>query len=164
MGRFYLLEAIRPSFDCNGSYKRNLPSARQKRPCIAPRSGVNTIATEVIHTQRLDLLPLRLEHAEEMATVLSDPTLHTFTGGTPDTPEALRSRYQRMVAGSPDPTVTWHNWVIRLRNEARLTGTVQATVSHSGHVASAVVATACGLAATDKWHDGEIRWHRTITP
>jgi RimJ/RimL family protein N-acetyltransferase len=92
---------------------------------------VNTVATKVINTERLDLLPLRVEHAEEMATVLSDPALHTFIGGTPDAPEALRSRYQRMVAGSPDPAVAWHNWVIRLRGEARLTGTVQATVSPS---------------------------------
>jgi RimJ/RimL family protein N-acetyltransferase len=84
--------------------------------------------TEVVNTERLDLLPLRVEHAEEMATVLSDPALHTFIGGIPDTLEALRSRYQRMVAGSPDPAVVWHNWVIRLRDEARLTGTVQATV------------------------------------
>ena len=90
---------------------------------------MNTIATEVINTERLDLLPLRLEHAEEMATVLSDPALHTFTGGNPDTLKALRSRYRRMVAGSPDPATTWHNWVIRLRADARLTGTVQATLA-----------------------------------
>lgn len=166
--------------------------------------------TEVIDTERLDLLPLRVEHAEEMATVLSDPALHTFIGGTPDTPEALRSRYLRMVAGSPDPAVIWHNWVIRLREEARLAGTVQATVSpadngpiaeiawvvgtpwqgrgiateaakglvawlskrpaqtviahiHPDHLASAAIATACGLAPSDTWHDGEIRWHRRIT-
>jgi RimJ/RimL family protein N-acetyltransferase len=94
---------------------------------------VNTAATEVINTDRLDLLPLRLEDADEMVTVLSDPALHAFIGGAPDTLEALRSRYRRMVAGSPDPAVTWHNWVIRLRDEARLTGTIQATVNHSGH-------------------------------
>jgi RimJ/RimL family protein N-acetyltransferase len=89
------------------------------------------VLTEVIHTERLDLLPLRVEYAEEMAAALSDPALHTFIGGAPDTPEALRSRYQRMVVGSPDPAVSWHNWVIRLRDGAQLTGTVQATVSPS---------------------------------
>lgn len=172
-------------------------------------AGVDTVATEVITTERLDLLPLHVEHADEMAAVLSDPTLHTFIGGTPDTPEALRSRYQRMIAGSPEPTTTWHNWVIRLRDEAHLTGTVQATVAHSNHetiteiawvvgtpwqgrgiateaarglvawlserptqtiiahihpnhLASAAVATACGLEPTDTWHDGETRWHRRI--
>ncbi len=104
-------------------------------PRRTPRTGAEmpTVATEVINTERLDLLPLRVEHAEEMATVLADPALHTFIGGTPDTPPTLRSRYRRMVAGSPDPAVAWHNWVIRLRGEACLTGTVQATVSASDH-------------------------------
>lgn len=94
---------------------------------------MSTLAAQDIATKRLDLLPLRVEHAEEMAAVLSDPALHTFIGGTPDTPHALRLRYRRMTAGSPDPAVSWLNWVIRLRDEARLVGTVQATVSLSGH-------------------------------
>jgi hypothetical protein len=72
---------------------------------------VSTITAQGINSGRLDLLPLRVEHAEEMAAVLSDPALHTFIGGTPDTPQALRSRYQRMTAGSPDPAVSWLNWV-----------------------------------------------------
>jgi RimJ/RimL family protein N-acetyltransferase len=91
------------------------------------------IAAQTITTRRLDLLPLLVEHAAEMATVLSDPALHTFTGGTPDTPQALRARYQRMTAGSPDPAVSWLNWVIRLRDTGCLTGTVQATISPSDH-------------------------------
>ena len=86
-------------------------------------------AAQAISTDRLDLLPLRVDHAEEMAAALSDPALHTFTGGTPDTPEALRSRYHRLTAGSPDPAVSWLNWVIRLRTDSCLTGYVQATVA-----------------------------------
>ncbi|MFD4787654.1 GNAT family N-acetyltransferase [Streptomyces sp. NPDC058459] len=82
-----------------------------------------------IRTPRLDLLPLRVEHAGEMAGVLADPALHHFIGGTPYTPDALTARYRRLVAGSPDPEVTWLNWVIRLREDSRLTGTVQATIS-----------------------------------
>ncbi|MFD8299059.1 GNAT family N-acetyltransferase [Streptomyces bauhiniae] len=78
-----------------------------------------------IRTARLDLLPLRVEHATEMAGVLADPALHHFIGGTPD---ALTARYRRLVAGSPDPDVTWLNWVLRLREDSRLTGTVQATL------------------------------------
>ncbi|MGK5500303.1 hypothetical protein ACSNOF_20555, partial [Streptomyces sp. URMC 125] len=81
----------------------------------------------------MDLLPLRVEHAEEMAAVLSGPALHAFTGGTPDTPQALRSRYRRVTEGSPDPAVSWLNRVIRLRAEACPTGTVQAAVRSSGH-------------------------------
>lgn len=170
---------------------------------------MSTIAAQAITTGRLDLLPLLVEHAEEMAPVLSDPALHTFTGGTPDTPQALRARYQRLAAGSPDPAVAWLNWVIRLRGDECLTGTVQATISPSGHgltaeiawvvgtawqgrgiateaaqglvdwlrqqpiqtiiahihpdhQASAAVAAAAGLTPADEWHDGEIRWRRSI--
>jgi RimJ/RimL family protein N-acetyltransferase len=83
----------------------------------------------VISTDRLDLLPLRVEHAAEMAEVLADPALHTFIGGTPHTPEALHARYRRLVAGSPDPAEQWLNWVILLRDEGRLVGTVQATIT-----------------------------------
>ncbi|MCF3119543.1 GNAT family N-acetyltransferase [Streptomyces arenae] len=156
-------------------------------------------------TERLDLLPLRVEHADEMSFVLGDPALHTFIGGTPDDVEALRARYRRMLAGSPDPAVSWCNWVLRLRGRdglGPLVGTVQATVARSGsaeiawvvgtpwqgrglaseaarglvdwltghgvrtcvahvhpdHAASAAVARAAGLAATDVVQDGEIRW------
>jgi len=49
-----------------------------------------------------------------MAAVLSDPGLHAFTGGSPLTAQALRSRYERLLAGSPGPAVSWCNWVIRL--------------------------------------------------
>jgi RimJ/RimL family protein N-acetyltransferase len=83
----------------------------------------------LISTERLDLLPLRVEHAAEMAEVLADPALHTFIGGTPHSPQALLARYERLVAGSPDPAEQWLNWVISLRSEGRLVGTVQATIT-----------------------------------
>jgi RimJ/RimL family protein N-acetyltransferase len=86
------------------------------------------VNAEEIVTDRLDLVPLRPDHADEMAVVLSDPALHTYIGGTPATPYELRARYERMTAGSPDPGVAWLNWVIRLRDEKCLAGTVQATV------------------------------------
>lgn len=68
-----------------------------------------------------------------MATALSDPALHTFIGGAPADPTTLRSRYERMIAGPPDPDVSWLNWVIRLRDTSHLTGTVQATVTPADH-------------------------------
>ncbi|WP_037619100.1 GNAT family N-acetyltransferase [Streptomyces aureus] len=157
-------------------------------------------------TPRLDLLPLRPEHADEMAGVLSDPALHTFIGGAPDTPGALRARYERLAAGSPDPGVLWLNWVLRERATGSLVGTVQATVTdgtaevawvvgtpwqgrgyaveaarslvrqlvrtyplttvvahvHPAHHASAAVAAAAGLTATDEIQDGETRWKLTV--
>ncbi|MCF3961092.1 GNAT family N-acetyltransferase [Streptomyces fuscigenes] len=98
----------------------------------------------IIRTPRLDLLPLRVEHAPEMAELLGDPALHTFIGGTPLEPSALRSRYERLTAGSPDPAVSWLNWVIRHREEERLTGTVQATAAPAGHGLLAEIAWVLG--------------------
>ncbi|MEW2444563.1 GNAT family N-acetyltransferase [Micromonospora marina] len=200
----------------------------------APRSG---FTPEPVLTARLVLLPLAVEHAQEMAAVLADPALHTFIGGEPATPTALRARYERLVAGSPDAAESWCNWVIQLRDDGRLAGFVQATVTapvgpsrpaatagasavghrhldeatpvtagpvaeiawvvgtrwqgrgiateaargmadwlgrrgvrtlmahiHPDHRASAAVATACGLAPTDVWHDGEVRWTGAAAP
>ncbi|MEV7773021.1 GNAT family N-acetyltransferase [Kitasatospora sp. NPDC086791] len=81
-----------------------------------------------LHSERLDLLPIAPEHAEELAAALADPALHTFTGGHPATPEEMRARCVRLAAGSPDPAERWGNWVLRLRADGALTGYVQATV------------------------------------
>ncbi|MFE9793868.1 GNAT family N-acetyltransferase [Streptomyces goshikiensis] len=95
-------------------------AAKVRRPAVRPAG---------IAARRLDLLPLAVGHAAEMALVLADPALYAFTGGTPLPPEALRARYARLVAGSPDPAVVWCNWVVRLRQDGRLIGTVQATLT-----------------------------------
>jgi RimJ/RimL family protein N-acetyltransferase len=104
-----------------------------------------SLTAESIATPRLVLLPLRVEHADEMATVLADPELHAFIGGEPLAPGALRSRYERLVAGSPEPGEFWGNWVIQLRDSGALAGTVQATVS-SGDLLVAEVAWVVGTA------------------
>lgn len=174
---------------------------------------MTVVRAEEIGTARLVLVPLRVEHADEMAGVLADPALHTFIGGSPDDARALRARYLRLTSGSPDPAVSWCNWVLRLRDEGCLAGTVQATVGpaddgsgaliaeiawvvgtpwqgrgiaveaarglvdwlagqravrgviahvHPDHRASAAVATAAGLAPTDEWQDGEVKWQRLL--
>jgi len=82
-----------------------------------------------LHTARLDLEPLRVDHAGEAAVAFDDVSLHTFTGGQPATAEELRRRYARQVVGhSPDGTEDWLNWMLRVRTSGRLAGTVQATV------------------------------------
>ncbi|QEU96521.1 GNAT family N-acetyltransferase [Streptomyces kanamyceticus] len=181
---------------------------------MSPSSPGPALAPDRIRTARLDLVPLRVEHAEEMAAVLGDPALHAFIGGAPDDVAALRARYRRMLAGSPEPEVSWLNWVVRLRTGQLpcLVGTVQATVTpggpgggpaaeiawvigtpwqgrgfaseaarglvdwltaqravrtlvahvHPGHGASAAVARAVRLTATDVVQDGEIRWELTV--
>ncbi|MYQ83795.1 MULTISPECIES: GNAT family N-acetyltransferase [unclassified Streptomyces] len=90
---------------------------------------------EPFATARLDVLPLRVAYADEMAAVLDDPALHTYTGGAPETADGLRARYGRQTAGSPDPRVRWWNWVLRVRDEDRLAGYVQATVDVPGAAA-----------------------------
>jgi len=106
---------------------------------------VSAIAAEPISTSRLELLPLRVEHADEMTNVLADPDLYTFIGGSAPTVEALRARYELMIAGSADPGVSWCNWVIQLRDSGRLAGTVQATI-RTGDAPLAEVAWMVGTA------------------
>ncbi|GAA4989111.1 GNAT family N-acetyltransferase [Yinghuangia aomiensis] len=160
-------------------------------------------AAEVIRTPRLDLTPLSVDDADVMAVVLADPALHAYIGGTPESPEELGVRYRRLAAGSPDPGISWLNWIVRLRDEGCATGFVQATVDgrsltaelawvigtpwqgrgiareaavglvgrlgdlgiravvahiHPEHRASAAVAEAAGLSATEVLEDGEVRW------
>jgi RimJ/RimL family protein N-acetyltransferase len=103
------------------------------------------IAAEPIIARQLTLVPLRAEHATEMAVVLADPGLYTFTGGSPPTRRELRARYERWIAGSPDPTVSWCNWVIQLHSPSCLVGTVQATISTGGDQPVAEVAWIVGL-------------------
>jgi RimJ/RimL family protein N-acetyltransferase len=104
---------------------------------------VSPVQAEPVGTSRLTLLPLRPGHAGEMAGVLADPALHAFIGGAPLAPQELRARYERLAAGSPDPAVSWCNWVIQLREPGCLAGTVQATIA-SGPLLTAEVAWVVG--------------------
>ncbi|GAB3838358.1 GNAT family N-acetyltransferase [Kribbella italica] len=83
------------------------------------------IATK-FSTERLELLPLAVEYAEEMAAVLAAPELYGFTGGEPPSVEQLTQRYQKQTAGPGRPGEYWLNWVISL--DGVLVGYVQATV------------------------------------
>src|SRR5947199_4579863 len=49
-------------------------------------------------TGRLDLEPLAVAHAAELAPLLDDAALHEFTGGTPLSEAALTARYTRLAA------------------------------------------------------------------
>ena len=94
--------------------------------CLTPSGQVYNM----IGPLRVDLEPLRLEHASAMFEGLADPAGYIFL---PDDPpvsvEALRSRYDRqLIGGSPDGTETWLNWVVRNRENDALVGYTQATV------------------------------------
>ncbi len=84
--------------------------------------------TPPLRDARLRLEPLRVDHADEMVDLLSDPELYRFTGGEPPGLDTLQARYTRQVAGSMDPQEQWHNWVVRVGEDGPAAGYVQATV------------------------------------
>ena len=87
-------------------------------------------------TERLDLEPLAVAHATELAPLLDDPSLHEFTGGAPLPTAALADRYARLAARrSPDGNQMWGNWVIRVRASGAAAGVVQATLPAGGPAA-----------------------------
>ena len=87
-------------------------------------------ASEPILTARLVLEPLRVEHADEMVLLLSDPGLFGFTGGIPPTLDALRATYGRWAnPGSSPDGERWLNWVARRRRTGAAVGWLQATVT-----------------------------------
>jgi len=101
----------------------------------------------LLATARLDLEPLQVAHAEEMAAVLDDPALHEYIGGEPASLEQLHRQYSRQVLGrSPDGSQRWLNWVLRHRPDRRAVGTVQATVSQEAQLLTAEVAWVVGTA------------------
>jgi RimJ/RimL family protein N-acetyltransferase len=101
--------------------------------------------------ERVDLEPLGVAHAAELAPLLDDATLHEFTGGAPLSAAALAARFARLaVRRSPDGDHLWGNWVLRIRATGAVAGMVQATLPAGGpqagpaEVAWVVIRTAQG--------------------
>ena len=84
-----------------------------------------------LRTARLDLEPLVSSHAEILYPILSDPSLHTFTGGAPPRSQAhLAAIYARREnRRSPDGDELWLNWLVRERAQGVGVGYAQATIS-----------------------------------
>lgn len=83
-----------------------------------------------VEASQLVLEPLRVDHADEVAAALDDPSLHQFIGGQPASADELRSRFSRQVVGhSADGAHGWLNWVVRDRASSEVVGIVQATLS-----------------------------------
>jgi RimJ/RimL family protein N-acetyltransferase len=88
-----------------------------------------------IRTERLELEPLSVDHADAMVDVLASPSLHTFIGGEPPSHAELEARYRRQSVGaSPDGSQGWLNWVVRERSGPSV-GTVRATLRATVHTA-----------------------------
>jgi RimJ/RimL family protein N-acetyltransferase len=95
-----------------------------------PDPDAITESTPRLRTERLDLVPLDVGAAAEMAAVLSGPALYEFTGGEPPDVSSLRDRFARLRVGrSADGSQHWHNWIVRIAVDGSAIGTVQATIS-----------------------------------
>jgi RimJ/RimL family protein N-acetyltransferase len=94
--------------------------------------GVAGIERAIIATERLVLVPLQAEDADELCDVLYDDRLHEFIGGRPSSRLELHDRFILLAAGSPREGEAWMNWVIRRRLDSQALGTVQATVRSVG--------------------------------
>lgn len=103
--------------------------------------GRDWIEVHRVRSARLELEPLRPEHADELAPLLDDVELHTFIGGEPASLDELRARYTRQVVGqSPDGSQRWLNWVVRIQDSGQAAGTTQATVEERDGALTAEVA------------------------
>lgn len=97
---------------------------------VLPTPQLHIDHAPALRGDRIELQPLRVDHAHEMALLLDDPALHMFIGGQPATIAELEQRYGRQAAGrSPDGTQRWLNWIIRRSDGRAALGTVQATVT-----------------------------------
>lgn len=90
--------------------------------------GAADVAAVIITTERLVLVPLQAEDADELCDVLHDDRLHEFIGGRPESRLELHDRFVLLAAGSSRAGESWMNWVVRRRLDSQPVGTVQATV------------------------------------
>jgi RimJ/RimL family protein N-acetyltransferase len=90
---------------------------------------------ERILTDRLDLRPVAVDDADEIAAIFADRRLYAFTGGEPSAMEALRSTFARLAADRSASSTAQLNWVVRHRVDARPIGMLQAIFTDGGHAA-----------------------------
>jgi RimJ/RimL family protein N-acetyltransferase len=97
-----------------------------------------------ISTPRLDLVPLTAADADDLFPLLKDPALGRFTGEAPPADvQAVRAGFAGWEARrSPSGAELWLNWVVRLREDARAIGYVQATVGDGDAAIAWTVGTA----------------------
>jgi RimJ/RimL family protein N-acetyltransferase len=90
--------------------------------------GAAVIEPAIIATERLVLVPLKADDADELCDVLDDDRLHEFTGDRLASVTELRDRFVLLAAGSPRQGEDWLNWVVRRRLDSQALGTVQVTL------------------------------------
>jgi hypothetical protein len=131
-----------------------------------------------LHSDRLALEPLAVDHASEMLGALAPPELYRFTGGEPPTPDELVARYRRQSQATlerkEDGLVADLAWLVTPEEQGRGIAVEAATTVvtwlrsidvghirafiHPDHTASMQVARRTGLAPTSALVDGELLW------
>jgi RimJ/RimL family protein N-acetyltransferase len=82
-----------------------------------------------LHTEHLDLEPLRVQHADEIWPQLDDERMwRYFPALRPKTLDDLRRLYEKWSRGSQTQTEVWCNWLCRERASGVLAASMQATV------------------------------------
>jgi len=102
---------------------------RQRTKTLACKNP-DVLRTERLDTPRLGLDPITLDDAGSLAGVFDDPAMLQFIGGAELTRDVLRTRFERMPAGSGNDEEAWLTWVVRLQGVT--IGIVQATVRAAG--------------------------------
>jgi RimJ/RimL family protein N-acetyltransferase len=90
---------------------------------------------ERILTDRLDLRPVTVGDADELAAIFADRRLYAFTGGEPSTLEALQSTFARLEAARSASATAQRNWVVRHQVEDQAIGMLQAIFTGGGQAA-----------------------------
>jgi RimJ/RimL family protein N-acetyltransferase len=88
------------------------------------------MVVQPLSTDRLDLEPLSVSHAEAVYEALSDDRMHVFVPSDPpgNLSEVVERHRFLESAKSPDGTEHWLNWALRCKKSRTIVGTVQATV------------------------------------
>ncbi len=86
-------------------------------------------STPSLQTLRLDLEPVRPDHAQEAWPQFDDERMWRYVfSQRPSTVDDLRARYERWERGSPHADQVWRNWLCRDRATGAPVGVVQATI------------------------------------
>lgn len=86
--------------------------------------------TPTLRTNRLVLEPLSPSHAEVAFAAFADPALYLYMPGDPPASvDALRTEFARLAAGSGRENERWLNWLAFRRDDGRMVGWHQATLT-----------------------------------
>jgi RimJ/RimL family protein N-acetyltransferase len=118
------------------------------------------VSDEEIQGRQVSLVPLGVEHANQLAGLLEDAFVRDALG-VGDV-EGLRRRFAAWESRrSPDGDERWLNWVVRERADGRALGWVQATVrGGTASIAYALLAAERRRGAASDAVRAMIRWLR----